>query len=155
MTTTTQFRRSPFRVWVLALAAAFACCCNPRLIAQTATGAITGRVQNEATGQYLNNARVTVKGTDLAVFTDDTGSFRLPQVPAGPVVDYQEACGHVFALTAGGLLRLVSAPGTTTWVSVPTQLSQDFSGGRLHVVSNELYLFTQSGDAERLTLACP
>ena len=86
MTTTTQFRRSPFRVWVLALAAAFACCCNPRLIAQTATGAITGRVQNEATGQYLNNARVTVKGTDLAVFTDDTGSFRLPQVPAGPVV---------------------------------------------------------------------
>ena len=51
-----------------------------------ATGAISGRVQNEATGQYLNNARVTVKGTDLTVFTDDTGSFRLAQVPAGPVV---------------------------------------------------------------------
>ena len=51
-----------------------------------ATGAISGRVQNEATGQYLNNARVTVKGTDLTVFTDDTGSFRLASVPAGPVV---------------------------------------------------------------------
>ena len=30
------------------------------------TGSISGRVQNEATGQYLNNARITVKGTDLA-----------------------------------------------------------------------------------------
>ncbi|MBM3854510.1 MAG: carboxypeptidase-like regulatory domain-containing protein, partial [Verrucomicrobia bacterium] len=48
-----------------------------------ATGEITGRVQNEATGQYLNNARVTVKGTDLAAFTDETGTFRLGGVPPG------------------------------------------------------------------------
>jgi hypothetical protein len=52
----------------------------------TSTGSVAGRVQNEATGQYLNNARVTVRGTDLEAFTDDTGSFRLNQVPAGPVV---------------------------------------------------------------------
>ncbi len=57
-----------------------------RLAAQSATGEISGRVQNEATGQYLNNARVTVKGTDLTSFTDDTGSFRLARVPAGSVV---------------------------------------------------------------------
>ncbi|HUR57509.1 MAG TPA: TonB-dependent receptor [Opitutaceae bacterium] len=50
--------------------------------AQT-TGAVTGRVQNEATGQYLNNARVTVKGTNVTGFTDDTGTYRLTGVPAG------------------------------------------------------------------------
>ena len=48
-----------------------------------ATGSITGRIQNSATGQSLNNARVTVKGTDLVAFTDETGSYRLTNVPAG------------------------------------------------------------------------
>lgn len=48
-----------------------------------ATGSISGRVQNEATGQYLNNARITVKGTGIEAFTDDTGTFRIAGVPAG------------------------------------------------------------------------
>ena len=64
----------------------------PRSLAQTvtasaatsATGSISGRVQNEATGQYLNNARITVKGTALSVLTDEFGSFRISQVPSGP-----------------------------------------------------------------------
>ena len=51
-----------------------------------ATGIITGRVQNATTGQSLNNARVSVKDTDLVTFTDETGSYRLPQVPARPIV---------------------------------------------------------------------
>src|SRR5690349_20930312 len=55
---------------------------RPELV-ERATGEITGRVQNETTGKYLNNARVTVKGTDLTVFTDETGTFRLIGVPAG------------------------------------------------------------------------
>lgn len=38
-----------------------------------ATGDIRGRVQNEATGRYLPNARVTVAGTNLTAFTDETG----------------------------------------------------------------------------------
>ncbi len=55
--------------------------------AQPAAGnaGLTGRILNEATGQYLNNVRVTVKGTDIAVFTDETGTFRLTGLPAGPV----------------------------------------------------------------------
>jgi len=53
------------------------------LVAQKNTGEITGRVQNESTGQYLNNVRVTVQGTNLAAFTDHTGTFRLSGVPAG------------------------------------------------------------------------
>jgi len=49
------------------------------------TAALTGRVQNEATSQYLNNARVSVKGTDVTAFTDETGTFRLSGLPAGAV----------------------------------------------------------------------
>ena len=48
-----------------------------------ATGTLSGRVQSETTGRYLNNARVTVKGTDLVAFTDESGSYRLARVPVG------------------------------------------------------------------------
>lgn len=54
--------------------------------AARATGSISGRVQNVVTGQYLNNARVSVRGTDLVAFTNETGAYRLPVVPAGTVV---------------------------------------------------------------------
>jgi TonB-dependent receptor len=70
----------------------FACLCAfPPLVAAqaagpVATGTISGRVQNTATGQYLNNARVTVRGTDLVAFTDESGSYRLDHVPAGALV---------------------------------------------------------------------
>ncbi|MEI6466950.1 MAG: carboxypeptidase regulatory-like domain-containing protein, partial [Verrucomicrobiota bacterium] len=56
--------------------------------AQTASaaspgGSVTGRVQNAATGNYLNRARVALKGTDQVVYTDESGTFRLADVPAG------------------------------------------------------------------------
>ena len=55
--------------------------------AQTTTGtaALTGRIQNEITGQYLNNARVTLKTTGATTFTDDTGTFRFTGLPSGSV----------------------------------------------------------------------
>ncbi|MBL9199820.1 MAG: TonB-dependent receptor [Opitutaceae bacterium] len=49
------------------------------------TGAIAGRVQNVATGQYLNNARITVRGTDRVVFSDESGTYRVPGLAAGAV----------------------------------------------------------------------
>jgi iron complex outermembrane recepter protein len=52
----------------------------------TTETSISGRVKNAATGQYLNKARVTVKGTDLVAYTDDFGEYRLVGIPAGPVV---------------------------------------------------------------------
>ena len=58
---------------------------NPAASA-VATGSITGRVQNVAAGQYLNNARVVVRGTDRVAFTDETGTYRLAGVPAGTAV---------------------------------------------------------------------
>jgi len=49
------------------------------------SASIYGRVQNIATGQYLNNARVTVRGTDQVAFTDETGTYRLADLPEGRV----------------------------------------------------------------------
>ncbi len=59
---------------------------SPLRAAAAATGTVGGRVLNEVTGQYLNNARVSVRGTELTAFTDQTGSFRLAGVPAGSAV---------------------------------------------------------------------
>lgn len=50
------------------------------------SGTITGRVSHLATGNYLNNARVSLKGTDQVVLTDEAGTFHLSRVPAGPAV---------------------------------------------------------------------
>ncbi|MBL9201106.1 MAG: TonB-dependent receptor plug domain-containing protein, partial [Opitutaceae bacterium] len=50
------------------------------------TASVSGRVQNVVTGQYLNNARVTARGTGLVAFTDQSGSYRLPAVPPGGLV---------------------------------------------------------------------
>ena len=50
------------------------------------TGRISGRVMNEATGQYLNNVRVAVKGKDLIAFTDSSGTYQLANVPVGRAV---------------------------------------------------------------------
>ncbi|MBI4624536.1 MAG: TonB-dependent receptor [Verrucomicrobia bacterium] len=43
-------------------------------------------MQNVETGQYLNNARVALKGTGVLAFTDQTGTYRLVGVPKGRVV---------------------------------------------------------------------
>lgn len=50
------------------------------------TGTVEGRVQNVVTGRYLNNARVSVKQTDIIAMTDESGNYRISRVPSGPVV---------------------------------------------------------------------
>ncbi len=53
-------------------------------IAQTpATGTIEGRVFDPARAEYLERARVTVEGTSLETFTDETGQYRFSNLPAG------------------------------------------------------------------------
>ncbi len=70
-------------IWLLATLAFF----TGSTFAQTAnTGTIEGRVQNEVTGRYLSNSRIMVKGSDLRVLTDESGSYRLTDVPSGPIV---------------------------------------------------------------------
>ena len=48
-----------------------------------ATGMIEGRVLNATSGAYLNNARVTVPGTRVETFTNESGEYRLAEVPVG------------------------------------------------------------------------
>jgi len=50
------------------------------------TGSVEGRVQNAVTGRYLNNARISVQGTNRIALTDESGSYRLANVPSGNAV---------------------------------------------------------------------
>src|ERR1044071_9391257 len=47
------------------------------------TGRIEGRVLDAERGGYLENARVTIEGTQLEAFTDAGGFYQLSNVPAG------------------------------------------------------------------------
>lgn len=49
------------------------------------TGSISGRVLNEATGEYLRNAQVSVAGTSISTLAGQGGYFQLTNVPAGEV----------------------------------------------------------------------
>jgi TonB-dependent receptor len=51
--------------------------------AQATTGSITGRVLNATNGRYVNNAHVTIEGSNVDALTDASGQFRLDGVPAG------------------------------------------------------------------------
>ena len=51
--------------------------------AEPPTGTIEGRVFNPGTGEYLENARVTVEGTTIEAFTDTAGFYRLANVSPG------------------------------------------------------------------------
>ncbi len=53
--------------------------------AQPATGTISGRIFNPATGEYVRNAEVTIPGTNLVAYSADDGSYQLTRVPAGNV----------------------------------------------------------------------
>ena len=47
------------------------------------SGTVTGRVMNARSGEYLENARITVEGTDLQALTDNLGRYTLANVPVG------------------------------------------------------------------------
>lgn len=49
------------------------------------TGTVQGRVSNPTSGSYLENARITIEGSTREVFTDDTGFYRLSNLPSGTV----------------------------------------------------------------------
>ncbi|MGH7956547.1 MAG: carboxypeptidase regulatory-like domain-containing protein, partial [Opitutaceae bacterium] len=58
---------------------------NPENAAPVLRGNVTGRVLNEATGQYLRSAIVTVVGTNISTVTESGGVYALSGVPAGEV----------------------------------------------------------------------
>ncbi len=52
-------------------------------LAQANTGAITGRVFNPATQEYVRNADVRIQGTNISATTETGGYYKLFNVPAG------------------------------------------------------------------------
>ena len=62
---------------LIVLASADAAC------AADAVGTIEGRVSNDVTGSYLNNALVTLVGADRQELTNSFGEFRFEGVPVG------------------------------------------------------------------------
>ena len=66
---------------VAAVLFAFAALVTPA--SAQSTGMIEGRVQHAITGDYLANARVAIKGTNVVTITNDGGFYRLDGVPAG------------------------------------------------------------------------
>lgn len=57
----------------------------PAKAARAATGVVTGRVFNAATGEYIRSAEIRLEGTDTVVYSEDGGFYRLQDIPAGPV----------------------------------------------------------------------
>jgi len=74
--------QSPLRLRFIATATALVAFVLP-LHAQSATGAIEGRVYNAATGNALVNARLALEGTGREVVTDEGGAYRFAGVAAG------------------------------------------------------------------------
>lgn len=47
------------------------------------TGSVHGRVLNVGSGRYLNNAKISVEGTNIETYTNQYGDYQLNNVPAG------------------------------------------------------------------------
>ena len=75
-------------------------------VAQSATGTVTGRVFNPATGEYVRNAEIRVQGSAQSTFSEEGGVYQLDHVPAGSATlqvtfsGYQTATATI-AVTAG------------------------------------------------------
>ncbi|MBC7366579.1 MAG: TonB-dependent receptor [Undibacterium sp.] len=54
-------------------------------IRSDSTGAITGRVFNPATGEYIRNAQIRIVETGVTAISENEGAFRFSSVPAGRV----------------------------------------------------------------------
>lgn len=82
--------KKPFLARLCQSAVAFLSCFFgfvPAAVAQTqGTGTIQGQVLNVSTGNFLNNARVSVRGTGIETFSNEVGGYWLSNVPAGAVV---------------------------------------------------------------------
>lgn len=118
----------------------------PFLLAQAATGTVEGRVQDRVTGDYLNHARVAVKGTPLTTLTDSSGMFRLSGVPAGAItldvfftgLDRQEVAVNV-------------APGQTAQKDV--QLSSRARSGDTDAVQLDKFLVESTRETNAAAIA--
>ncbi len=121
---------------------ALACALLSPLLAlaqNSATGVITGRIFNPATGEYVRNAQVSIEGTTRSVASEGGGTYLLPDVPPGPVNVRVTYTGYTTATAAVS----VTAGGTTTRDFELTSSVEKSEGGVL-----KLATFKVSSDRE-------
>jgi TonB-linked SusC/RagA family outer membrane protein len=100
-------KRRPWRLSLAAIAVAAMALLPQSVVAQGATGTITGRVTDESTGGPVAQARILQQGTTNGTLTADNGTYTLRQLPAGAVtlvvsrVGYEQQTVTV-TMTAGG-----------------------------------------------------
>lgn len=82
-----QISHLAVRLFVLVFAAGEARC-------EKATGQIAGRVVNSATQEYVRNVEVRVAGTALLATSEESGGYRLFDVPPGEVTLVTSYPGH-------------------------------------------------------------
>src|SRR5687767_8775115 len=104
-------------------------------------GAVSGRVFNPATGEYVRNAEVRVSGTDRLVVTDDSGSFRIPDLPAGTAMLSVSFTGYNTATA-----RVAVQPGQT--VAQVIELTSSLAGTAADGQTVQLSQFTVSAERE-------
>lgn len=90
---------------VLAGLAACAFLASTASAQSSAPGSVHGRILNAANGNYLTNARVTVEGANVEVFTNSFGEYRLDGLPPGTVtlhVNYSGLSPRTATVTVSG-----------------------------------------------------
>ncbi len=117
-------------IFLSLLAAALTAPCA--FAASSATGTLTGVVNNIATGNFLAGAKIEVPALQFTTLTDDTGNFLLPNLPAGP---------HEIVATYLGL----DAARTTVVIGAGQRAVRNFE---LTTGIYQLQAFTVTGERE-------
>src|SRR5918996_6648930 len=71
--------------------------CAPLALGAQATGVVSGRVTDAATGQPVADARLTIEGTNVMTTSRGNGEYVLAGVPAGPRVVVARRVGYGMA----------------------------------------------------------
>ncbi|MSU49590.1 MAG: TonB-dependent receptor [Opitutus sp.] len=108
--------------------------------AQQSGGTIEGRVFNTGTGEFLENARVTIEGTRLETLTDNLGQYRLSGVPAG--------AARVRAFYTG-----LTAETATLTVSAGQIATRDFNLAGTGVVKLGQFVVSSSREVDGAAIA--
>ena len=106
------------------------------------TGTIVGRVFNPATGEYVRNAEVRVQGMDRIFHTDNSGEFRVPEVPAEQAVVSVHYTGYQPAIVS-----IAVSAGETASREI-NLVSSSYGGAKTPDGAIKLQEFVVSGDRE-------
>lgn len=132
--------------WLTPLLALLVTLTPSALFAQEGTGEITGRISNQASGDYLRNAAVSVPGTSISTLADTGGYYRLTGVPAGPArvaVSYTglDSVEQAVTVVAGQTVRqdisLTSASYDTEKVNLGTFVVNATREGNAKAIMNQ------------------